>query len=251
MELLAYIVCALCLPLFPLSMGVSYALGKLRGLRTIAFLLLPLAGFYFLGFIEKPPSAVLYISLFTSLLYAFRAVSAESLSRWGIYIFVSAVSLLWLHPSGEKSILGLFYALPFVLLSLSEKLIAVRFGSSDLRLVRGIGLGAPKLGFITTLSILGVIGVPTSTTFVEFLNLLEARDFFRSLILSGVWFFWGWSGVKVLSSIVFGSPREDLSYEDVSLRGGIVLIVLGAFVFGAGYVFFEVLSYLLGWRGEL
>jgi len=32
------------------------------------------------------------------------------------------------------------------------------------------------------------------------------------------WLLWTWAGINLLTGIVFGTPREDLSYADLSRR---------------------------------
>jgi hypothetical protein len=58
--------------------------------------------------------------------------------------------------------------------------------------------------------------------------------------LSLSWLLWTWAGVNLLNGIVFGTPREDLSYVDLGRRDatlygcGILALSLFGIVFAEG-----------------
>ncbi len=244
-EILMHILSAVGLPLFPLSMVAVSLMGKFKGLRSPVIVILPLVGLFFLSELEGPSPWARWLALITSVLYSFRALGVESLSRWLLYTYISAVALLWFLPPlkpSEVALVGVLYVIPFLVISLVDRVVESRFGSSNFRVVKGLGLGAPLLGFVITLSVLGAIGVPTSMIFAHFVSLYYPQDVIRVAILGLIWFFWGWSAIRVLSRMVFGGVRESIKYEDISLRGGIVLMALGAISFGAGYLFLELMS---------
>ncbi len=249
-RLILHLLAGIFLPLFPLSMLTSYILQKSVRFRYPFLVVFAVLGAVLwsqlqsLGVYEW----VVYVALFTSVLYAFRSLSVKDLSRWAVYMFISTFSLIWLYPAnveGSGALLVFLFSFPFLLLFLVDTLIVRRFGSSNIRLVKGLGLGTPLLGFFTTISILGAIGVPTSSSFVNMLLLSSFSSKF-AVILN--WFLWGWSGVRILSSLVFGSPAEHLKYESLSIRSAVSLFFLSLLSFGSGYLFLEfMLSTIKEW----
>jgi hypothetical protein len=244
-----YLVGALLfLPLIPVSLLVSLLLRKGPNLRTSVFLMFPVIGSYALTGVgwESLPLPILLLACFTSLLYAFKSLSVSSFSRWIIYIFLSFTPLVWLISEGlspQVSLLvGVLFALPFVVSSLTDRLLVARFGTSSFRTVRGLGLGTPLLGMLTALSVLSLMAVPPSVVFLTLLLSLLGLNPYTILSVGLVWLFWGWSGIRVLPSLLFGSPREELSYRDVPLRGGLVLLALNLVSFLGGYILLELLT---------
>ncbi len=251
-KFIAGLLLALAFPLFPVSLITSFILQRYSRHRSVLFI-----GLVFIGSLLWERADVLevhvlrYLALFTSVLYAFRSLTANSLERWIVYMFISAFSLIWVLPadSGAELLpLVIIFAFPFLVVSLVERVLTGRFGTSNLYVVSGLALGAPLLGLVTTLSILAVIGVPASGLFAKvFILTALSPGYLETLLVMVAWFFWGWSGIRVLSSLVFRSPRENFKYEDLGKTAGYGLLLLSVLSLCGGYLLFEAIFSLGGW----
>jgi hypothetical protein len=259
MTLALFILAALFLPLYPFSM-LSTALlqsGSTEGLRrsalhaprTKALLILgaPLLGAALLTLaLSRSEGGGALLPVFalwgglTSLLYAFRMLSAKDAHIWVSQLYVSALALIWVGAAHGVSpllpALGLAASL-LPLLFLLQTLMH-RFGIARSGLYPGLGKRMPLFALLFTVAVLMAAAVPVSPSFFAVAELafggVAANELLTLIPISLSWLLWTWAGINLLTGIVFGLPREDLAYADIEYgraasvgAGMLALAVLG------------------------
>ena len=238
-----FLLAGLCLPLFPLSMAVNRLLqrepeaGQARpAAKALLLVALPLAGVLLvqLGLVLAGDGAGWLISAFalwgglTSLLYAFRMLSARDGRIWLGQLYTSALALVWV---------GVAHGVPPLLpaLGLGASLLPLwflldgltrRFGIARTGLYPGLGLCMPRFAALFIVAVLVAVAVPFSPGFFAIAELafggVGAHELLTLVPLSVAWLFWTWAGINLLSGIVFGEPRADLDYVDLDRRAALV-----------------------------
>jgi len=232
-------------PTFPLSLPASFLLQKFRKLRGIILITMPLVGFFLYALVGKPtmPDWTLIVGMFSSVLYAFKSISVKSVNRWMVYHYVSVLSLIWVFLSRAEInlvfIMGI--VLPFIMLNMVLNYLETRFGSTHTNVIQGIGSASPLISLFLTLSILFSVALPTAPLFFNVIAaslLLNSHEF---VALGTVWLLWGWSGVKLLTRVITGKPKDNLLYEDIDPRTILLMSVLSITTLLMGFTFLEVL----------
>lgn len=253
-----FLLAGLCLPLFPLSMGVNWLLQQASdgrfpqlarpGLRITLVLVLPLlgVGLLSLGMATAGDDAPALLTGFavwggaSSVFYGFRLLSARDGRIWAAQLYSSALALVWVGAANGVAplapTLGLVLAL-LPLLFLFEQL-RQRFGIARAGLFPGLAEPMPRFSTLFVLAVLVAVGVPPlSPAFYALAQLAftgEARLEFIVLLPVGLsWLLWTWAGLNLLTGIVFGAPRVDLTYVDLGredvVRLGLALLALAVF----------------------
>ncbi len=100
MSTLTYWFGGLFLPLFPLSMGFNVLFSRVRNatLRVVLLLVWPQLGLSLVHAVNRPiPHWCVFLALFTSALYAFRAIGLREVGQWIGYLATSAWALCGLR----------------------------------------------------------------------------------------------------------------------------------------------------------
>jgi hypothetical protein len=175
MSLSLYLLAALFLPLFPLSMVFNQGLGRLRQpwLRALLLLLWPQIG-------------VLIIS----------QAEAQVPDWFVVWALLTA---------------ALGFSLPFALMSLLTGSLEDRMGAAHASLGGGLGVSAPRLAALFVVAVLAVVATPIFPGFFTLLatvigQVAAAPSTALALVL--IWLLWTWSGARLLHGIVVGPPRE-------------------------------------------
>lgn len=260
MELTLLLLAALFLPLYPLSVLPNALLqGQVNGRalpggrwrRGLAFkaaliLVFPLIGSGLVALATTlaapgsgwPRGFAIWGGL-TSLLYAFRLLSAKDGEIWVSHLYSSALALTWIGIGAGVSPLlpavGLSVSLLPLLLLLDH--LTQRFGIARSGLYPGLCCRLPWLAHLFVLAVLTAIAVPFSPSFFAIAAIafggVAAGAVVALVPICLSWLLWTWAGVNLLGGIVWGVPREDLTYRDLEPRqalglgGG--LIALGLF----------------------
>lgn len=250
MESLIHLLVGLFVPLFPFSMVIPRLSGAMSavGLRIILLLAWPQLGVLLMGMGgSAPPEWLLPWGLFTSVLYAVRALVVRDMALWVSYIAISSWALLWvayLHGAAA-SVLHLYaflFSAPLVLLSLLGAALESRFGAAYTGLYGGLGQTLPRFSVLLTLVVLAVVATPLFPTFAVmismFLDLLPSMPL-AVVVLSAVWLLWSWAGARLLHDLVVGPPAEgqgaaDLGVASISAFAValLALVVTGAYLVG-------------------
>jgi len=257
MTVAIYIVAGLFLPLYPQSILPGMLLR--RGGSALAneaqprpwgkaalLLLFPLVGAALIALARSlpggdDPRVLSGFALWgggTSLLYAFRLLSARDGQIWFGQLFVSALALTWIGIAhGVPPLLpalALSVSLLPLLLLLDE--LARRFGIARVGLYPGLNLRMPLFSLLFVFAVLAAVAIPLSPAFFAVAGIAVggavANELLTLLPLGLSWLLWTWAGTRLLGGIVFGEPREDLVYRDLDRRPALVyagaLLVLAA-----------------------
>jgi NADH:ubiquinone oxidoreductase subunit 4 (subunit M) len=251
-----FLLAGLCLPLFPLSIGVNRLIQRRATdaddrlatpiAKAAAMILLPLlgVGLVRLGLWLLGDGGAWLVMLFalwgglTALLYAFRLLSARDGQIWIGQLYTSALALIWV---------GVAHGVPPLLpaLGLAASLLPLwflmdgleqRFGTARTGLYPGLGLRMPRFSSLFVAAVLVAVAVPFSPGFFAIADLafggVGANELLTLVPLSLSWLLWTWAGINLLSGIVFGTPRDDLCYVDMDARatllhgGGMAMLAL-------------------------
>jgi hypothetical protein len=237
LTLLCFLLAGLLLPLFPLSIGVNLLLqhagdGPLsKPLAQAALLLImPLVGvgLIALGLALADGGASALVTPFalwggaTSVFYAFRMLSARDWRIWLAQLYTSALALIWVGIGHEVPPLlpALGLALPLLPLLFLFDSLARRFGIARVGLYPGLGLRMPHFSTLFVIAVLVAVAVPFSPGFFAIADLAfggVGRNELVTLLPIGIsWLLWTWAGINLLTGIVFGIPRDDLRYRDLT-----------------------------------
>ena len=260
MSLILLIMAGVFLPLYPLSVLPNALLqGQVKGgalptgdwrrgpaFKAALILAFPLIGIGLLALaIEQSGAGDGWPTLFavwgglTSALYAFRLLSAKDGEIWISHLYSSALALIWIGVGAGVSPLLPAIGLSVSLLPLVFLLdhLTQRFGIARSGLYPGLCCRLPWLAHLFVLAVLAAIAVPFSPSFFAIAALafggVAAETVVVLLPIGLSWLLWTWAGVNLLSGIVWGVPREDLTYRDLEPRQALGLggsmIALGLF----------------------
>lgn len=256
MTLALLLLAGLFLPLYPLSVLPNALLqsrwkagvGKGSGLalKFAIILIFPVIGLGLATFAMRigAPNSGLF-TLFgvwggiTSVLYAFRLLSAKDGEIWISHLFSSALALIWIGISyGVDPLLpaiGLSISLLPLVFMLEQ--LTQRFGIARSGLYPGLCCRMPGFSHLFVLAVLTAIAVPFSPSFFAIAALafggVAADEVVVLLPICLSWLLWTWAGVNLLTGIVWGVPRDDLAYCDLDpkralgIGGG--MVALGIF----------------------
>lgn len=248
MEAVAWLLAALFLPLFPLSMLFNAVFQRLNAawMRMLLLLLWPLPGTWLLQGSGSQPdpglqSVLLLWACVTSLLYAFRSGVVRDLTVWTGYMATSCWALLWFAFSGESlpaASMLLAFGFPLLLLVVMGVEIEHRFESAHASVVRALAVTQPRLATMLILVVLALIASPFFPGFFTMLTLIVSGVEQRPLLavaLGLVWLVWSWSAMRLLQGFVTGdeayNTKQDLSV--IRAAGyGILLLLLVVLGFG-------------------
>lgn len=160
----------------------------------------------------------------TSVLYAFRLLSAKDGEIWISQLFSSALALIWIGVAYGVDPLLPAIGLSISLLPLVVMLDALtrRFGIARSGLYPGLCCRMPWFSHLFVLAVLTAVAVPFSPSFFAIAALAfggvaaDAVVVLLPICLS--WLLWTWAGVNLLTGIVWGIPRDDLAYRDLDTR---------------------------------
>jgi len=215
---------ALFLPLFPFSAIFVLAYKKLPGIWLKSLMLLgwPQVGLLLIGTDTSIPEWLPLWALLTSLLYAFRSLVLRDVELWIGYIAVSSWASMWLvlpsHLLQQLQLTLLGFSLPFTLMILLGGEMQQRFGAAYCGLHGGIAKMLPRLSALFVFAVLAVIATPVFPGFFAMLIAIFEQVLvspLNALLLIIIWFFWTWSGMRLIQQFVAGEPVQS-HYEDVS-----------------------------------
>ncbi|MGB5835276.1 MAG: hypothetical protein WBG92_25270 [Thiohalocapsa sp.] len=243
MTFLLFLLAGLFLPLYPLSIGANLLLKRQLGfdgtdplsrpeLKAAMILAMPLigVGLMNLGLALADDGARTLTTLFavwgglTSLLYAFRLLSVRDGKIWIAQLYTSALALIWVGVGHQVPPLLPALGLAVSLLPLSFLLAQLtrRFGIARVGLYPGLGIRMPIFSSLFVPAVLVAVAVPFSPAFFAIADLafggVGANELLTLAPLSLSWLLWTWAGINLLTGIVFGTPREDLGYQDLGRR---------------------------------
>lgn len=242
------LIAALFLPLFPLSMIFNILFDKLRGPipRLILLVAWPQIGLWLMkDSLDDIPDWVVFLALFTSLLYGFRALVLRELVHWVSFLATSSWPILWLSMGFTDdmttlSLLALGSSIPLGILTLLGDHLRKEFGASYAGLYNGLGHTMPRLSGLMVITMLAVIATPVFPCFTTMMTaILETTTFslWSSLTLCLIWLTWGWAGARLIQGFVIGKESGDESRDISSGMAWVyALLLTGLGVFGINLI---------------
>jgi len=252
MEWIVLFLAAILLPVFPLSWVFNRLVGSAPGPwgQTLAILILPQFGIlllYHSGPLVLMPLALqrawLILVFFTSVLYAFRAISVREIGIWTRLMASSGLTLDWLlvaSGSGVHAaqIFALAWSFPGALLMLWAGQISARMGGAYLGLQGGLATVLPRLSALITLSALALVATPVFPSFFALLWVFHLLDPGWTWPLLLLLLLWGWAAGRFLQDLLFGIYRGE----------ALIDLPIGTTWLGASALFLFALSGLI-WSG--
>ncbi len=244
---LLYLFAGLFLPLYPLSIGANLLLQKgaesdrlpiwaRLSLKAAAIVLMPLIGVWLLNLAvsrgtsddaEMVSAFALWGGL-TSVLYAFRLLTARDGQIWVGQLYTSALALVWVgFAHGVAPLLpALGLATSLLPLVFLMGVLTRRFGIARVGLYPGLGVRMPVFSALFVAAVLVAVAVPFSPAFFAIADIafggVGSNELMTLIPLSLAWLLWTWAAINLLTGIVFGAPREDLAYTDLKRRDALL-----------------------------
>ena len=222
----------LFLPIFPLSIGFNFILKKIRSplLKIAVLVSWPLIGLtLFFQLDVQPPdwlaSWVLGISVFTSMLYAFRLLAQRGINTWTGYLATSIWSLFWipllLLEHNPKTLITYVvgFGIPLTIISLLANIFKQRFGIAYTNLHGGIASSMPRFSILLIIAIFATIATPVFPSFfimVGFITKVLSTDYPSIvLMLVFIWLIWSWAGIRIIQGLLVGPANQQNYVEDL------------------------------------
>ena len=243
MSYLVYLLAALFLPLFPLSMVFNVLYTKVRHplVRAVLLLLWPQIGLLVLfnSGVALPDWLILW-ALFTALLYALRALVLRELGLWTSFVGTSAWALLWILLDNGTSHLQLQLfavgiSVPLLLMALLGAGLERRFGAAYLGLYGGLAHSVPRFSGVLVIVVLAIVATPLFPGFFAMLSMIVKAVPGAPLVAVGVgivWLLWSWAGARLLQGLIVGPQDQnvpDLSHFDMWLY---IVVLAGLVIAG-------------------
>jgi hypothetical protein len=227
MSHLAYLLAGLFLPLFPLSMLFNFLYSKIRHplLRGVLLLTWPQLGLIIVSYFDLTTSHWVFAwAIFTSLLYAFRALALRELGLWTSFLGTSSWALIWilLGNNIDSSLLicfGFGISAPLVLMALLGAGLEQRFGAAYLGLYGGLAQSIPRFTGVLVVVVLAIVATPVFPTFFAMLLMIFKTALTTPYIAVGVglvWLLWSWAGARLLQGLIVGPQRAAIADLDQS-----------------------------------
>lgn len=248
MSLSYLLLAALFLPLFPFSTAFMLLLRRLRRplWRGLLLVLWPQLGLTLVfAAATPPPDWLLTWALFSSALYAFRALTLREVNLWIGFLACSLWPLLWLVLAQETGatlmrLHALGLSAPLLLLALLAGELERRFGAAYTGLPGGLAQRLPRLSGVLVMAVLAGVAAPLFPPFFTMLGLILAAVPampVTALALGGIWLLWSWAGARLLQGLVVGpagtEPAVDLG------RAGTWSYVIALTVLTAGGLYLQ------------
>lgn len=226
MQSYIWILAALFLPLFPLSMVFNgiYQRISMPLLRFTLIIAWPFPGVWILQNTNTQlPEWLIYWALATSLLYAFRAVAVKEMAMWSGFLGTSAWALSWIifiagYDANELVFHVLSFALPLAVMSLLVGEIVHRYHSAYVGIVSGVAVAQPGLSGLIIMAMMATIASPLFPGFFSMLKIITSQVIAYPLVAVGmllIWLIWSWSGIRLLQELLVG-PALPVKYRDIS-----------------------------------
>ena len=214
------LIALLVVPVFPISVITALIIRRAGVTGVIALTLL---GTLVVATFPDQGGWVHYLAVATMIIHGLRIFRARNLRDMMADLYCGSLPAVWLLPDPVFVILAGSGPL---LVGMIEYVLRRRFGTTELRSVRGLIEGAPVVGWLLLISVLHSSGVPPlGVSVVKFSPDVAVGLSVYTLFLLG-WFLIGSGSIIRVADIVFGRPREDHIYVDIGLRDTSLLILI-------------------------
>lgn len=243
------ILAGIFLPLFPMSMIFNWLFDRCVNttLRVALLFVWPLTGVAIVAkFNLQLLDWVLWASLLTSALYAFRVLSLREVNQWTGFMATSLWSLLWLLVLPDTPVTLLYaytvaMAVPLAFLITLSGGLERRFGAAYAGLYGGLARTIPRFSGVLVLVIISATATPLFPSFFIMLHLVVKTVPSRpmeAIVLLLIWLLWSWAGARLIQGLIVGRASEvkiaDFSKATTTLYAVLLigLIFVGAYLAG-------------------
>lgn len=243
------IACAVLLPLFPLQGAFIGTLSRLPGtLPAFLAVALPALGWHGLMPLAETGSLsssgiILALALTGALYETLRAAVQFHWPRMTAGLTTILLSLAWWQiGAGGAAAPETAWYLGAVSLAASGLLLAghqldARYGFQDLDKLRGLAGPMPRLSLLVALLLMAAMGLPLFGVFPTFMAVILAVSSASPSSLAAmlaVWLVASLLLMKLLQRLLFGQPKPDLRYHDLTWAElAPLVLVLGVLIWTA------------------
>jgi len=235
---LNFLLVAIFLPVFPLSIAFNALLAKVKHpiLRMFLFLGWPLVGVFLYQTIEpQVPQWLVPMAIFTAVFYAFRLLAMREVGVWTGFLATSVWACFWLPLLyGDRDVLlyGFWFGIPLAILALLVGGLEKRYGAAYTNLYGGLAQTVPRFSGVFVVTVLAVVATPIFPAFLGMLNIVVASKPLVVIALVGLWALWSWAGMRLIQGMIVGEPSDE-RVDDMSMPltwgfGAVMLILIVA-----------------------
>ncbi len=231
---------ATALPLFPFhGLFVGAVVHLPASVAAFAGFALPFLGFIELGSVgaalpEWMQTGLCVAALLGAFYGVVKLIACHRVDEQVAYLGVTLLVVPWWHLSvgGEPAQAALYASsIAFALLGLrlAAGFLQVRFGHLDMDKIRGLARPMPRFATLLALLSMAVMGLPLFGVFWGFMVVLLGPSSFGAFGFAGVvvlWFLMSWLLTNFLQRLLFGPPRSDMLYRDLTWPEACSLAVL-------------------------
>jgi len=213
-------------PVLPFSLLTNYVYHSCERCRDLFVPFLVLVAVFLISLGSPEAGGFLkFLALLTSIVYTLRLVTLNELFEWLLYYYIAVMSLAWLNT---EKMLFFIMAFSFPLIAINFLLLHLKslFGTTHVRAIRGIAEVMPTFAFLTFISLISALAIAPAYSFFILYEVFETLNPLVAVLLLFEWVLWSWAGFKLFSGVLFGTPREDLPYEDISSQEAFPLFFL-------------------------
>ncbi len=214
------------LPVLPFSLLTNYLYLSCEKCRDLFVPFLVLLSVFLISLGTPEAGGLLkFLALITSVVYTLRLIALSELSDWLLYYYVAVMSLAWLNT---EKMLFFVIAFAFPLIAINFLLLHLKslFGTTHVRAIRGLAEVMPTFSLLTFVSLISALAIAPAYSFFVLYRVFESLNPLLAVLLLFEWVVWSWAGFKLFSGVLFGTPREDLPYEDLSSQEAFPLFFL-------------------------
>ena len=230
---LMFLLVAIFLPVFPLSLGFNalFARSKHPLQRLVLLFGWPLIGIGLYQSLEPPvPQWLVPLALATAVFYAFRSLAMREVGLWTGYVATSIWACLWLpllYGDSNVMLYVVWFGVPLAVLALLVGGLEKRYGAAYTELYGGLAQTIPRFSGMFVVTVLAVVATPVFPGFFGMLNMTLASQPGVAFILVGTWALWSWAGMRLIQGMIVGEATDDV-VEDMplALTWGFVAVML-------------------------
>lgn len=245
---MSYLIAGIFLPLFPFSMLFNMLYARIPNpvLKGLCLLVWPQIGLFIVfGSGVKVTTGLAAWAVFTSLLYAFRAVALRELHIWTGFIGTSSWALIWILiandvDSFQLRMKSVAICVPLVLLTFLGAGLERRFGAAYVGLYGGLAQSIPRFAGMLVLVVLAIVATPLFPSFFIMISMIIKTLAVSPVMAIGigiVWLLWSWAGTKMLSGLIAGrqiNPLVDLGQGNMWFFIAVLFVLVFTGVFWLG-----------------
>ena len=235
---LSFLLVAVFLPVFPLSIAFNALFARLRHplLRLALLLGWPLFGIMLhqsLG--VQAPGWLVPLALATAVFYGFRSLTMREVGLWTGYLATSVWACLWLpvvYGDSNAMLYASWFGVPLAVLALLVGGLEKRFGAAYSELYGGLAQTIPRFSGIFVVTVLAVVATPVFPAFFGMLNIVVASPPAVAVTVVILWALWSWAGMRLIQGMIVGAASED-AIDDLPLTiawgfGALILVLIVA-----------------------